>query len=216
MATIIVLGGTGYAGSNIVKVAAERGHAVTSYSRTLPTDRTTGVDYRSGDVQDLAFLSQAIADANVVISALSPRGELAATGILRQIEQSIAELADERSIRFGVIGGAGSLLVAEGGLTVAQTDDFPDEFKAEAAEMAGVLKDLLMTEPSLDWFFVSPAGGFGAWVPGEATGKFRIGGDVLLVDDQGQSTISGADLALAVVQEVEQPTHRRARFTVAY
>jgi len=79
-----------------------------------------------------------------------------------------------------------------------------------------VLDDLRASDESLDWFFVSPAGGFGAWVPGEATGVFRVGGDVLLVDANGDSNISGADLALAIVNEIETPAHRRARFTVAY
>jgi len=96
------------------------------------------------------------------------------------------------------------------------TDDFPAEFKAEATELAGVLDDLRASDAVLDWFFVSPAGGFEAWVPGEATSVYRIGDDVLLVDDDGQSMISGADFADAFVAEIEHPAHGRARFTVAY
>ena len=57
---------------------------------------------------------------------------------------------------------------------------------------------------------------FGAWVPGEATGQFRVGGDILLTDAEGNSNISGADLATAIVDEIETPAHRRQRFTVAY
>jgi putative NADH-flavin reductase len=107
-------------------------------------------------------------------------------------------------------------LVAEGGPALAETDSFPADYKAEADEMASVLEDLRASDAALDWFFVSPAASFGAWVPGEATGTYRIGGDVLLVDADGNSNISGADLADAVVTEIEQPRHVRARFTVAY
>jgi Putative NADH-flavin reductase len=94
--------------------------------------------------------------------------------------------------------------------------EFPEAFKAEAEEMSGVLKDLRATSEKLDWLFVSPAGGFGSYAPGEALGHYRVGGDVLLTDKDGNSFISGADLAMAVVDEIEKPQHHRARFTVAY
>src|SRR3546814_18460294 len=66
------------------------------------------------------------------------------------------------------------------------------------------------------WFLVSPAIVFGSHAPGDATGHYRVGGDVVLRDDNGVSAISGADLAVAVVAEVEKPVHHRQRFTVAY
>lgn len=115
-----------------------------------------------------------------------------------------------------MIGGAGSLLVAPGGPQLAQTDEFPDRFKAEAAEMGGVLDDLRSADPSIDYFYVSPAAGFGSWAPGEATGTYRLGDDLLLVDEAGNSAISGADLAKATVAEIETPQYQRRRFTVAY
>jgi putative NADH-flavin reductase len=216
MARIVVLGGTGYAGGNIVAVAAARGHQVLSYSRNLPQTSVAGVDYRTGDITDDALIAAAVEGADVVVSALSPRGALEGVGVLRAVETKIADTAKEAGVRFGVIGGAGSLLVAEGGPALAETDSFPADYKAEAEEMASVLEDLRASDAALDWFFVSPAASFGAWVPGEATGTYRIGGDVLLVDADGNSNISGADLADAVVTEIEQPRHVRARFTVAY
>ncbi|GAA2181151.1 NAD(P)H-binding protein [Brooklawnia cerclae] len=216
MANITVLGGTGYAGRNLVTVAAGKGHSVVSYSRKVPETPVAGVEYRTGNVLDDAVLAAAVDGADVVVSALSPRGALEGAGTLRAVEKKVADLARDKGIRFGVVGGAGSLLVADGGPRVVDTEGFPDEFRPEAAELAGVLDDLRVSDEALDWFFVSPAGGFGAWVPGEATGTFRVGGDVLLVDENGQSNISGADLALAIVDEVEHPAHRRARFTVAY
>ncbi|GAA3290300.1 hypothetical protein GCM10020295_04320 [Streptomyces cinereospinus] len=63
---------------------------------------------------------------------------------------------------------------------------------------------------------LSPPQGFGHYAPGEPTGTFRLGGDVLLTDAEGKSHISGADFATAFVNEIERPAHRRERFTVAY
>ncbi|MEZ5211343.1 MULTISPECIES: NAD(P)-dependent oxidoreductase [unclassified Gordonia (in: high G+C Gram-positive bacteria)] len=216
MAHITVLGGTGYAGRHLVAAAASRGHSVTSYSRSQPSSPVAGVDYRTGDLTDPAVLAAATQGADVVVSALSPRGELEGPGVLRALEQTIADAAATAGVRFGVIGGAGSLLVAPDGPRVADTPDFPAEIKPEAQEMAGVLDDLRASDSGVDWFYVSPAGGFGPWAEGEATGTYRIGGDVLLVDDAGQSNISGADFADAVVREIETPAHRGSRFTVAY
>jgi putative NADH-flavin reductase len=215
MARITVVGGTGYAGSNVVEVAAARGHEVVSYSRNLPEQRVEGVDHRAGDVVDDAVLRAVVENTDVVVSALSPRGALAGEGVLRRLEARLAERAEQAGARFGVVGGAGSLLVAEGGPEVVDTDGFPDEFKPEAREMAGVLADLRANQ-GLDWFFVSPAANFGPWAAGELTGAYRLGGDVLLTDDEGNSDISGPDLALALVKEIEEPAHRRTRFSVAY
>ncbi|MBC9935950.1 MULTISPECIES: NAD(P)-dependent oxidoreductase [unclassified Leucobacter] len=214
MTRITVLGGTGYAGSNIVREAASRGHQVTAISRSVPEQQIPGVTYVAADVLDPATLDQAVAGADVVVEALSPRGAL--EGKLQSIVRDLAAVAQSAGARLGVVGGAGSLLVAPGGPALANTPDFPDAFKGEAGEMAAALEDLRASDDALDWFFVSPAASFGAWAPGEHTGTFRLGGDVLLTDEAGNSTISGADLAHAFVDEIERPAHRRTRFTVAY
>lgn len=214
MARITVVGGTGYAGSNIVREAASRGHQVTAIARTVPAETIDGVTYISGDVLDPAVVQRAAAGADVVVEALSPRGAL--EGKLVGVVRELTAAAQAAGARLGVVGGAGSLLVAPGGPTVAETDGFPDAFKPEAAEMAAILDDLHASDAALDWFYLSPAGGFGAWAAGEHTGTFRLGGDLLLVDDEGNSTISGADYAQAFVDEIERPAHRRQRFSVAY
>jgi len=68
----------------------------------------------------------------------------------------------------------------------------------------------------LDWLFISPAGGYGSFAPGERTGSYRVGGEVALFDDEGNSDISGADFALAIVDEIENPRHHREHISVAY
>ncbi|MBF4460086.1 MULTISPECIES: NAD(P)-dependent oxidoreductase [unclassified Pseudoclavibacter] len=214
MAKITILGGTGYAGSHLVRAAAAAGHEVTSFSRSRPAEPIHGVSYVNGSVLEDGTLEHAIDGAEVIVSALAPRGEL--EGSTRGLLAKAAELAASKGVRFGVIGGAGSLFVAEGGPRLFDTEGFPDAVKPEASEMAGVLDDLRASAPELDWFYVSPAAAFGAWAPGEATGEYRIGGDVLLTDANGDSNISGADFAAAIVAEIDTPTHRRARFGVAY
>ena len=79
-----------------------------------------------------------------------------------------------------------------------------------------VLDALEAAPETLDWFYVSPAASFGAWVPAPVTGSYRISDDVLLKEENGESVISGDDLALAVVDEIENPRHHRRRFHVAH
>lgn len=212
MALIAVLGGTGYAGRHIVAEAAQRGHTVVSIARSVPGERVAGATYVEGTLLDVPGLVEQLPGVDVVISAVSPRGEMA--GLVRpNLEALAATLPD--TVRLGVIGGAGGSLVAPGGPRVIDAG-FPEEFKDEALEMIGVLDDLESSASDRDWFFVHPAGGFGAFAPGERTGRYRTGGDVIVTDDDGASYISGEDLAVAVLDEIENPRHSRARFTVGY
>ncbi|WP_333618550.1 NAD(P)-dependent oxidoreductase [Dietzia sp.] len=215
-AKIVVIGGTGYAGGNIAAEAARRGHEVVSVSRSVPENGAEGVRYVSADLLDAGAVAAAIDAANpdVIFSAAAPRGPLA--GKTRGVLAQLADLAEERGARFGVLGGAGSLFTAEGGPRLIDTPDFPAAFKDEAAEMTDVLDDLRARDGQLDWFYLSPAANFGSFNPGEARGTYRTGGDVLVADAEGTSDISGADLGLAVVDEIETPAHRGERFTVAY
>ena len=214
MARISVFGGTGYAGSSIVAEAAQRGHSVRSVSRTLPERRTDGVDYVEGSLLDADTRAKVLADSDVVVVTVAPRGDMAG-----RVAPGIAELAAEAEragVRIGVVGGAGSLHVADGGPRLFDTPDFPADYKPESVEMAEALDGLRATPETLDWFYLSPPAGFGGFAPGEALGTYRVGGEVLLADDEGNSFIGGADFGTAVVDEIEQPAHRRARFTVAY
>jgi putative NADH-flavin reductase len=93
---------------------------------------------------------------------------------------------------------------------------FPEEYRAEAEAHARVLEALKAADTEVDWFYVSPPGNFGAHNPGERTGTFRLGTDVLLIDAGGNSQISGADFALAFAAELDQPAHHRTRFTLGY
>jgi putative NADH-flavin reductase len=214
MTRIHVLGGTGYAGAHVVQEATRRGHAVVSFSRNPSTSPVDGAEYRTGDVLDPGFLAGAVAGADVVFETLSPRGELA--GRLEEVVDRLIPLVIDAGARLGVLGGASSLLTEPGGPRLLDLHEPPAEVRDEILTGIALLDALQAAPERLDWFYVSPAQEFGAWVPGEALGRYRVSDDVLLRDAAGRSYISGADLAKAVVDEIERPAHSRARFHVAY
>ncbi|KQR63953.1 NAD(P)-dependent oxidoreductase [Frigoribacterium sp. Leaf172] len=216
MSTITVVGGTGYAGSAIVREAAKRGHQVVSFSRSTPAEeaRVEGVRYETGSMLDAEARLRAVTGSDVVVSSLSPRGEL--DGRIVEADLALADLAAEHGVRFGVVGGYSSLRLEEGGPRMAETDQLPPEFASEAKQMNEVLMRLGDAPEALDWFFVSPALNFGAYAPGESRGEYRTGGDLAFADAEGVSAVGGADFALAIVDEIDTPKHRRAHFSVAY
>jgi len=110
-----------------------------------------------------------------------------------------------------------STLVAEGGPRLFDVSPPPPpEVLPEIQTGLNLLNALQEAPESLDWFYVSPAQVFGAWNPERVTGAYRISDDVLLKDENGESYISATDLALAVLDEIEQPRYRRRRFHVAH
>lgn len=211
---VSIIGGSGYAGSHIAEAAAVRGLDVRSFSRKEAAEQIAGVKYETGSIADPADRARILDGADVVVVAIAPRGDMA--GKVRPLIAAFAAEVAAAGVRLGVIGGAGSLLVSEGGPRLVDTPEFAEEFKPEAQEMGAVLEDLRAMPEGLDWFFVSPAGDFGPWVAGEYTGEYRVGGDVLLKDANGKSAIGGADFGLAITDELETPRHHRTRFTVAY
>ena len=213
MARIVVIGGTGYAGAHIAREAVNRGHDVVVISRSEPTDPISGVNYEQADVRDAAALAGPMAGADAVVSSLSPRGDMS-DSVLGVLDNLIGDLTGTYT-RLGVVGGADGSLVAPGGPRLFD-QDFPEEYKHEAKVGIDSLEMLEKSGEGLDWFFVHPAEVFGPWAEGERTGSYRDGGDVVVRDADGNSTISGADFAIAVIDEIEHPKHRRGRFTVGY
>jgi putative NADH-flavin reductase len=215
MATIAIFGGTGYAGSAIRDEALRRGHTVISVSRKeAELAGTPGFISRAGNLHDPALVDHMAVEADVLVVATRAGQQ---DGVrLADAVTMLAKAAAEHSTRLGFVGGAGSLHVTEGGPRVVDLPTFPDAHKGEALGQADVLAALRETAADVDWFYLSPAASFGAYAPGEATGHYRLGGDVLLADADGNSNISGADYAKAFVDEIEQPEHGRQRFSVAY
>lgn len=212
MATIVVFGGTGYTGANVVREAASRGHRVVSVSRSQPKEPVEGVRYETGAVEAVA--PRVIADADAVVATLSPRGDMA--GRLVEVYGELARHSAQVGARYLQVGGFSSLRPAPGEPRFVE-GELPEQFRQEALEGEATRVMLVEQAPeSLDWVFVSPAGSYGAWAPGDRTGTYRVGGEVALFDDEGGSSISGGDFALAVVDEIESPSHRREHIGVAY
>ena len=213
MARIVVIGGTGYAGGNIVAEAARRGHDVVAIARKAPADPVEGVAYVSGNVLDIDSIADALEGADVVVSAVAPRGDMIDSGL--DAVRGLADRLTGTGTRLGVVGGAMGSLSAPGGPRLWDLG-VPEEYRHEAQVGIDTLVLLEASDDGLDWFLVHPPKVFGSWEPGERTGTYRTGGDVVVEDADGNSYISGADFAIAVVDEAENGAHRRARFTVGY
>ncbi len=203
MAKIALIGASGNAGSRILKELSDRGHKVTAIARSPEKIASLpNVVAKQGDVFDKAGLLELLKGHDAVISAV----HFTASDPVTLIEAVRASGVP----RYLVVGGAGSLEIAPG-QRVVDLPDFPAAYKAEATKGAEFL-DRLRGEKQLDWTFLSPSAEF---VPGERTGKFRIGKDELLSNAEG-SRISFEDYAIALVDEIEKPQHSRQRFTVGY
>jgi uncharacterized protein len=215
MSRITVIGGTGYAGSAIVAEAAARGHQVTALSRSLPDAPLPNVTYVQGDATDEAALSASIGGADVVVAALAPRGPLSDT--FRDVNGTIARLADAAGARLFVVGGYSSLRPAPGAdRFVTDLSNIPAEFHDEVlAGAALIIEDLPATPATLDWVFVSPAQGFGAYMPGERLGRYRLGDEVAVAPEDG-GAISAPDYALGFVDLIETGDHRRAQVNLGH
>ncbi|QKE82896.1 NAD(P)H-binding protein [Arthrobacter sp. NEB 688] len=225
--TITVLGGTGFAGRHIVDEAASRGHRVVVVSRSATAPEGGGLDgaeYRAVDVADPAALEEVLADASVVVSALSPRGGL--DGQLGAVDRAVADHVAQAGGELYVVGGFSSLRRTAGGPRVIEegmgpVDGIPPEQVAalvrEATQMNDVLQDLLARTDDLRWSFLSPGMEFGAHVPGERTGSYRVTDDgFVLTDEDGRTAIGGADFAAALLDEIEADSPRRGHLAVAY
>ena len=201
---IAIVGATGNVGSHIMDEAERRGHHVTAIARRV--DGLQATKTRTpvrGDLADEVDLADKLAGHEAVISAT----KFVRTDALKLIRT--VKLA--KVPRWLIVGGAGSLEVAPG-VALVNTPQFPAEYHAEATAGRAFL-DTLRKEREVDWTFLSPSA---MLEPGPRTGKFRVGGDQLLVDENGNSHISVADFAAAMIDELEQPRHRRQRFTVGH
>ncbi len=215
MTSIVVFGGTGYAGSAITREALSRGIAVTAVARdTSKLEPAEGLTLAQGDAFDEAFVAEVSEGTDVIVVSL--HAVQADGSELKDRFQHFVDAASAAGARLGVVGGAGSLFVAEGGPRLFDTPDFPDAFTGEAKSHAAILDALTGSDTDVDWFYVSPAAAFGGYNPGERKGTYRTTDDVLLTDAEGNSDISGEDFAIAFVDEIVTPAHHQARFGVAY
>ncbi|WP_174615083.1 NAD(P)-dependent oxidoreductase [Virgibacillus ihumii] len=203
-----IIGASGKAGNFILKETAKRGHDVTAIVRNAAKITDESVTVVEKNIFDLT--SEDIKQYDAVVNAFgAPLGE----------EQphvdaghALIEALKGTGTKAVIVGGAGSLYVDEGKTTqVIDTPDFPDAFKPTANGQARNLKELQETD-GITWTFISPSAIFDP--EGKRTGNYQSGKDQLLVNSKGDSYISYADFAVAVVDEIEDPKHINGRFTV--
>nr|WP_314397992.1 NAD(P)-dependent oxidoreductase [Pseudomonas lundensis] len=204
MSTIAIIGATGRAGSQLLEEALRRGHSVIAIARhASKIGHREHVVTKDVDVHDAQALQEAVAGSDVVLSA-AHFSTLPVEAIIEPVKKAGVK-------RLLFVGGAGSLLLPDG-TKVIDSEGFPDEYKPEATA-GGQYLETLRKKQDLDWTFLSPSAEF---VEGERTVKFRLGKDHLLFGADGNSWITFADFAIALLDEVEHPAHSRQRFTVGY
>lgn len=201
---IALIGASGKIGSKIAAELLQRGHSVTGIARNPDKISVAGVTAARGDFTDPAAMSAVLKGHDAIISA--------ASFIPGQAEQLISSVRNSGVKRFLMVGGAASLQGEPGGKKIIETLELPEAWKAPIMEGIRTLS-LLRDVNDFDWTFFSPAVQIG---PGERTGKFRLGGEVVVKDAAGVSKISYDDYAIAMVDELEQGRHLKARFTVGY
>lgn len=204
---LAVVCANGKAGKKIVKEAVERGLDVTAVVRE--ENRTVAQKVLQKDLFDLTW--DDLSGFDVVVDAFGAWTE----ETLPQHSTSLQHLCDILSgtdTRLLVVGGAGSLYTnPEHTACVAEGPGFPDAFKPLAAAMAKALGEL-RTRTDVKWTYISPAGDF--QVEGARTGKYILGGEELTLNAKGESVISYADYAIAMVDEATQGNHIQQRISV--
>ena len=211
---VALLGATGFVGSALLKEALDRGHAVTA---VVPDpeklEKREGLTAKSGDVYDPTSLATVIQGNEALISAFNAgwKNPNLYDDQVRGTACIIAAIKKAGITRVLWVGGAGGLEVTPG-VRFVDSPDMPLWVKPGALATINAL-DQLRKEPELEWSYLSPSADL---TPGQRTGQFRLGNDQLLVDAAGQSKISVQDYAVAMIDELERPTHVRQRFTAAY
>ncbi len=219
---ILVYGATGKVGTHVVDEALERGHVVTAVSRdpSRIQQQHDNLSAMAGDLLDSISIANLVIDQDVII--VSVRGIV---GKPKIPENAIQRIAVENVVnilrdigndapRLIHVGGSGTLELEPG---VLYADKLPKIFlpKSLEAEIQGQILALeyLRTVSDVKWSYATPPKNF---TNGKRTGIYRLGGDAMLKDSRGKSRISRRDFAVALIDEAENASYVRQRFSVAY
>ena len=214
---IALIGATGFVGAAALEELLQRGHQVTALVRNpARLAPRTALTPQALDANDADAVASAVKGHDAVVSAFNPGWD--APDLYARFMQGSAAIdagVEKSGVRrLLVVGGAGSLFVAPG-VQMVDTAEFAQHVPPNVIPGAKAARDALTAlrgNTALDWTFVSPPA---LLAPGERSGKYRVGGEELLMAGAAPAGISVADLAVAIVDEIETPRHVRARFTVA-
>ncbi|HET6999996.1 MAG TPA: NAD(P)H-binding protein [Puia sp.] len=213
---VAVIGATGFVGTHITNELVSRNHEVLGISREAKVSDKKNLTFIKSDVLNVNELVKAIKGYDVVVSAFNPgwTNPNIYDDYLKgaQSIQQAVKLAGVK--RYIVIGGAGSLFVAEG-LQAVDTPDFPAEIKA-GASAARDYYNIVKKEKDLNWTVFSPALEMHPGITTGRKGKYRLGTDYPVFNEEGRSLLSGEDVAVVIADEIEAPKHQKKRFTAAY
>jgi putative NADH-flavin reductase len=233
-----IFGASGTIGQRIVAEALRRGHKLRAFAREaarIPRDQGP-ISWVAANILDTEGIARAIEGLDVLINAFGPGPSSNAAGeytkevvdeairtagsLVTGAHALLKALEKRPDLRVIIVGGGGSLEIQPGlqgvdtgvGLTAALAElGLPPSYEAVVRFHREALNVYRVS--NRNWTYLSPAL---VTVPGERTGRFRVGGNQILVDAAGRSHISSEDYAVALIDEVEIPRHVQRRFTVGY
>lgn len=205
---IAVVAANGRAAQKIVKEAQARGFDVTAFARGNE-NKSGAANYVQKDILDLT--KEDLFGFDAVVDGFGAWAE-DVLSMHTKTSQHLCDLLSGSDTRLLIVGGAGSLFVnSEHTAVLADGEDFPAEFKPLASAQAKELAELRKRD-DVKWTFISPAADFQA--DGERTGKYILAGEEFTPNAKGESVISYADYAIAVVDEIEKGGNIRKRISV--
>ncbi len=211
---IAIIGATGFVGSAILNELTGRNHQITAIARN-PKD-TSEAKWIAADIFNIDSLTETLKGHDVIINAYNPgwtNPNIYNDSIAGS--KAIQEAVKKSGVRrFITIGGAGSLYIAPD-VQLVDTPEFPKEI-FDGANAARHYLEIIKEEKDLDWAFFSPAIEMHQGTKTGRTGKYRLGLENPIFNEEQRSILSVEDLAVVIADEVETPKHHQVRFTAAY
>ena len=211
---IAIIGASGFVGSSILNELANRNHEITAIARN--PKETANAKWVAADIFNIDALGETLKGNDVVISAYNPGWSNPniyndAIAGAKAIQEAVKKSGVKRFI---TIGGAGSLFIAPN-VQLIDTPEFPKEI-FDGANAARDYLNIIKEEKDLDWAFFSPAIEMHQGTKTGRTGKYRLGLENPVFNEEQRSILSVEDLAVVIADEVESPKHHQVRFTAAY
>ncbi|WAL65889.1 NAD(P)H-binding protein [Amycolatopsis cynarae] len=216
MSRIVVFGAGGRAGRHTVAEAASRGHQVTAVVRDPdrhPDLAAAGVTVVAGDVTRPDSVAEVAAGHDAAVNA-AVRLDVPSETFFPPAARALLDGLPRAGVARLVAIGIGTMLETAPGVAVHDDPGFPPEHRAFSLGHAAGLAVLRDADTDLDWVVLAPPP---VVLDNEAarTGRYRTGGSRIMPTDSGSASFSYADLAVALIDEIETPKHHRALVAVA-